>query len=779
MARYFALDLWKERFKRDGLTTTLRLELLKCLSPHISLYRPVKTRAEAGDNSEPEHVEKLIKWKVVPFANNVFHDLGELTKDERWEAESPKLLTEFSSLLHEVLDLMRELGSEDDRTVPLSVLSPSISEHKLNTGLNDWTPLINLTCNAWLFTAKQSPERARRAAEEWSQEPYPLFQRLAFFAAAQDKTIPSSQGLKWLLADEHRWLWEAQTIWETIRLLGTLTPQLTKDEIAELEKAILNGPPSGTPENHIDHKHQTNSADSNIWLRLVEIDQAGATLSKDGREKLTELSKNHSDWKLATDESDEFPFWISVRDGGKFVATPRPLQKLIKWLKQPTTDHRQIDDWQERCRNNFPTAACALCALAKMGNWPAERWSVALQVWSEKKLAKHSWRYMAPVLTNATDEQLQHFALEFSRWLRTVAKTFVGPDEIFLELCNRVLKLEHEDEKDKGLDYVRGAINHPIGCTTEALLNWWYLKTPKDGQGLPGELKPIFTMLCDRSFNKFRHGRVFLAVNLISLFRVDRDWTMKHLLPFFDWQAPETEARTSETEACAAWQGFLWSPRHYDPLMEVLKTDFLETASHYEVLAQYDKQYASLLTYAALNRGDTFETKELAAATSKLSSDGLNHAAQELVRMTEGADERRGNYWENRVAPYLREIWPKKQEKISLEVTNNLGRVCIAAQGAFPDAFDLLQPWLQLSTDPSGYHDHYHYVLLQKLHKTEICSKFPEPALNFLDLVIPKRTCWIPEELGDCLEAIQASKPELKRDVKYQRMMVCVRQQED
>ena len=803
MTHHFALDPWKERFKHDGLTMTLRLELLKCLSPHVSLYRPVKSRAEAGNNSEPEHVEKPIEWKVVPFANNVFHDLGELTKDERWKAESPKLLTEFSSLLRDALDLMSELNHASNRSGSSYVERPSISEHPQNGNRYDWTVLIDLTRDAWLSTAKpkHSPERARNVAEAWSQESYPLFRRLAFFAAAQGNAIPNRQGLDWLLADKHCWLWSPETRRETVRLLVALAPRLTKAEMVELEKAILNEPPRAMSENHTNHGQQSDYGDWGIWLRLAKIDQAHATLgkgdwlSKDGRKKFDELSDEHPGWKLAKDKRDEFPAWISV-GGMEFVATPRPFHELTEWLKQHPTSYwlatgEQTDDWQERCRNDFATAADALCALAKKGDWSEGRWSTALQVWSEEKLGSTSWCDMAPVLAKVPDKHLQHFALEFSRWLRTIAKTFVGEEGFFLELCERVLKLKHKDETDSGNDFLAYAMNHPVGCATDALLNWWYRKTPKDGQGLPSELKPIFTMLCDRSTNKtmlcdrsldkLRSGRVFLAVNLISLFRVDQGWTTKYLLPSFKWQTPDTEAR-------AVWQGFLWSPRLYDPLMEVLKTNFLNTASHYKALtnyggrhAIYGKQYASLLTYAALNRGETFKNKELAAATYKLPPDGLGYAAQELARMTEGteADKRQYNYWTNRVVPYLREIWPKKQEKISLEVTNNLGRVCIAAQEAFPEAFELLKPWLQPTADSTQDCDFHHDNLVQQLNKTKICSKFPEQALDFLDLVTPKQPYWIPVELEACLEAIQASKPELEKNTKHQRLMAHVPQKKE
>ncbi len=777
--RSSALYLWKTRFRRYGLTTALRLELRECLTPRAQFPLHKHLLEKVGYDCKPEHIKKFAGQRIVPFADKVLLGLEDLAKDKCWIAALHELLTEFSSLLRDALDLMRELGSASDRNDPSCDLCPSISKHAQNTDPNDWTCLISLTRDAWLFTAKQSPERALDAAEAWSQESYPLFRRLALFAATQGKTIPRRQGLGWLLADEHRWLWVPETRRETMRLLVALAPQLTKTEMVKLEKAILD-------ESHT-NQARLGIVDWDIWLRLAKIDQARATLgkddwlSKDGRKKFAELCTKHPKWKPAKDEHDEFPFWISVTDGGNFVGTPpRPLE-LVEWLKQPTTDHRQVDDWQQRCQDNFATTAYALCALAKEGVWPGDRWSMALQEWSREKLIKTSWRYMAPVLTNATDEQLQPFSLGLSRWLNTIAKTFVGQEEIFLALCKRVLTLKHKDETGSNNDFVTCATNHPVGCVTKALLSWRCRKESTGGQGLPGELKPTFTLLCDRNVGIFRHGRVFLAAGLMPLLHVDRDWATKHLLPLFDWQA-------SKIEACAAWQGFLWHlrPSHYHPLMQALKPALLGTASHYKVLVNcgrrrtlFGEKYTSLLTFAALNWGDAFENKGLATATRALPPDGLHYAAQELVRTIEGAGERRANYWRERGAPYMRKIWPKTRDKIYPAVTTDLGRVCVAAQDAFPEAFDMLKHWLQPTTDPANYCD-YGY-LVQRLNETTICSQFPEQALDFLVLVIPKQPCWIPEELGACLKAIRSAKtadPELETDGRYRQLMVRAHQQE-
>ena len=59
-------------------------------------------------------------------------------------------------------------------------------------------------------------------------------------------------------------------------------------------------------------------------------------------------------------------------------------------------------------------------------------------------------------------------------------------------------------------------------------------------------------------------------------------------------------------EARSAWEGFLWSPRLYRPLMEVLKPAFLDTANHYAQLGRHREQYASLLTFVGLDAADVF-----------------------------------------------------------------------------------------------------------------------------------------------------------------------------
>jgi hypothetical protein len=248
---------------------------------------------------------------------------------------------------------------------------------------------------------------------------------------------------------------------------------------------------------------------------------------------------------------------------------------------------------------------------------------------------------------------------------------------------------------------------------------------------------------------------VLLASHAITLFRVDMQWTQTYILPLFDWQRSQEEAR-------AAWQGFLWSPRLYRPLLAAFKESMLETARYYNQLGDHAEQYASFLTFVALDPGDTFTIKEMAETTRQLPAEGLQMTAQALTRALQGAGEQRGEYWRNRIVPYLKSVWPKSREVMTPSISENFGRLCVAAQESFPEAVKVLQHWLQQVEYP-------HY-LVHLLKQANLCEQFPMETLTFLDVVIGENTERQPRELDECLDDIEASEPALRNDPRFIRL---------
>src|SRR5262249_18582271 len=197
---------------------------------------------EEEGTDDPARIRQLVEWELVLATDDVHSSIRDLA-DESWQTILPALLDDFQQLLHDALDLLRELGEATDHTDRSNWDLPSISPHWQNRGFRDWVALIELLRDAWLATREIDPESARRIALEWFDTPYPTFKRLALFAAAQDDGIDSAQWVKWLVSD-HTWpLWSVDTRRETMRLLVQQGAKLSPSARATLEAAILAGPP--------------------------------------------------------------------------------------------------------------------------------------------------------------------------------------------------------------------------------------------------------------------------------------------------------------------------------------------------------------------------------------------------------------------------------------------------------------------------------------------------------------------------------------------------------
>ena len=222
-----------------------------------------------------------------------------------------------------------------------------------------------------------------------------------------------------------------------------------------------------------------------------------------------------------------------------------------------------------------------------------------------------------------------------------------------------------------------------------------------------------------------------------------------------DWEASSDEAKL-------AWEGFLWSPRLYRPLLIAFKSQFLSTADHYEELGEHGRQFAAFLTYAALDPVEGYTSADFRTAIGTLPQEGLHEVARALSQPLEGAGEQREDYWKNRVRPFWQEVWPKSRDLASNSIAESLALMSIAAGGEFPSALAAVADWLRPI-------EHPHYVVHQ-LYESGLCTRFPDNALRLLDAILTDQP-WAPRELGQCLEAIGQAMPSLRKDHRYQRLV--------
>lgn len=759
---------WKRRLKREGLTATLRLELRELLAPKVVLKKPFRWSGDSNSTKEPTQIKELVDWELVLAVDHVHSALSDLA-DEHWTLALPLLLDDFQQLVRDALDLMRELGGSDDRSDQSHWDLPSITRHWQNRGFHDWVSLIELLRDAWMAIRAIDGARATWIAQSWFELPYPTFKRLALFAASQDDCISSELWVKWLLADNARWLWSKDTGREVFRLYVLQGRHLAGAAQENLEAAILVGPPREMYGDDLPEDSLQDLMARSVWLHLAKLNISGCALGTPAATRLVEISNANPQLQLATNERDEFLHWMSgtgdpdYEDSRDVDIAPRKRQELVQWLAKPTPVRRPFyeDTWSDVCRTRFFHSFSALCDLAKGDVWPSDRWREALQAWSDEGMVLRSWRYAAPLVRTMPDAVLQEIAYGLTWWMEAASKSINRHEKILLDLCRRVMALSLEAGTGSRIirngietyDPVGSAINHPIGHITQALINLWFKQNPNDNDLLPPDLKPMFTALCDVQVDRFCHGRVLLGSRLIALFRVDRTWTEQHLLPLFSWSKP--------LEAKAVWEGFLWSPRLYQPLMTAFKLQFLDGANHYADLGEHRQQFAAFLTYAALGPTHGYTAEDFRSAIGKLPPEGLAESAQAFYQALASADGQREDYWRNRAQPFWQKIWPKSLELATPRIAEFLALMAVAARREFPAALAAIQDWLKPSEHP--------HTVVHSLKMSGLCGQYPEKALTLLDLVIADQQ-WGSGEVDQCLDEIVQAAPDLAHDARYLRL---------
>jgi len=745
---------WERRFRKEGMSHELMASFRRLMAPRVRFRKPLRLFDNDDESTSHDRVRDIVDFDLTLGIDDAKSSLARLSRDAQWSAALPSMLDHATILLRDALDLMAQLEAADADSDQLHWQRPSIEAHPQNEVTYDWLALVDLVRDAWLSTLRVSPARARLEIHRWLEFKYPIFRRLAYFAVATSEVFPPNEALEILLERDGKWLWATDVQREMYALLTALAPKLSREGLSRLEAAILLGPSDVSGDS--DPLRAQQRIDREVWLLLAKCRNAGADLGPLAASRLQSLSKMYPHWRLASDRRDEFPVWTGADDEWRDrLAVPSELNQLIPWLREhPSGDSWRPDDWSERCKADFRKAAVALLRLAKERHWIADRWHEALNVWTEEPYRERSWRYLSARLMSAPDEFILAIARPLSWWLRAQAPSAESNSKPFSTLLLRIAEMfrANPDAADEVADDpIFRAINHPMGILADAALQRWFKSDLEDGQRLPDNLSSLLTILCDRTVPVFRHARIKLAQHVILLLRVDPSWTAQYLLPIFQWEVGN--------EAIGAWQAYLGSPRLYRNFLEATKASFLATAAHYSDLGRYGDQYAAILTFAALEPLDIFTVEELRTATTALPPDGLRRAVHALVDGVEASNEQRVNYWRNRVRPYLRTIWPQSVDNRTRAVSDAFARLAIATSNAFPEALRELRNWLQ----PIQFPDH----LVHLLHASNLHESAPEPALDFLHIIIGDNRHWPPQELRSCLDGIAIQRPELREDPRF------------
>ena len=739
--------VWED-MKRGESGLLLRQSFTSALTPAVVFKKKIAF-TDSGLPINSDEIDEVIHSELVIPTSSAHHWVKKLESENGWPVLLVEILEDVTSALCMAFDSLFELGKVTRDLDYSYIQHPSIEDHDQNSYNNNWTALITICRDAWLAAAAANPAKAIRCAERWWSIGYPVFRRLCLFAASQPGTIGTARALGWLTENEGHWLWAVETRREALRFLATTGQRLTSDQLAELEKFVLVGPTRRPGLSDEEFETEANRA---IWLRLAKLTEIGVKLGGAAAAKFASLQDSYPNWKTTHDQSEEFPFWSGDFEEGIVVnRCPRDPDELLQWLRGNPKDTL---DWGDLCTAMPPLAMDALVSRAGEGRWPIGPWRDGLYAWSSSEHAQFSWLRLRNFISAMPPKVISELVFPLASWLEDIGKVVELDDKEFLALCNKVLAAV-EDDSSLTSDPLTEAINHPAGHVARALVNRWHQESLSDGRKLR-TLKGSFDQFFEKLPGPLRHGRVFLAAHTVTFFRVDPDWTKENLLPLFGWSHPSGEA-------LGIWQGFLWSPRAYGPLLEEIKPEFLAAAANLSGNQNWHGGYISILAAVSLNPESPFTVDELRCATKDLDPEGVTMFARSIRQFLEASGDGRQEYWTNRAMPCFKDIFPKQKSNQTPEVGEELALLAIAAGPAFTEALKLVRAWLRPIKYPGG--------LIDKLNESVLCGSHPSEVLELLELIVPSEPLWESAGLEICLESIRSAGEEHSKSDEFQRLI--------
>ena len=288
---------------------------------------------------------------------------------------------------------------------------------------------------------------------------------------------------------------------------------------------------------------------------------------------------------------------------------------------------------------------------------------------------------------------------------------------------------------------------------------------PAADSGLPQETRERVERILDSDPTAGgRYGQIMLAAYLPYLYFVDKCWTKEYLIPRFGWDEPL---------AADFWTAFLYRPRLSPDLLDLLRDHLVLAIERREQLPDNARKAVVRLfgTLGVEARGWIPDPQERQLARTLAQAELVElawHLREVLAREPESAAER----WQGAVGPWFDRIWPKDKKMRSEDEAAALAEVVIETGEAFPDALQVINPFLIHVTDSRV---RVPYLLTKDDSPCKVLvSTFPDEVLDLLDKLVPDQRSetelWRFHRLSELLDQLETEAPRLGDDRRFKRL---------
>lgn len=690
--RWFALSLEDERNDADRVAYELRARVTaegwsqSLVRAWCAMFRPRLTAAPGrGVGAEPaapvETLSDLVRLDVdYPRPHEV------RPPDDAFVAYA---LGCFRDNLDLAVALEREVRGRSDL-----YLTPSRGPAGDLVGADAYglTGVLAIFQALFARLARLDPVRARAELASWPADDEHLFARLRIWALGLPDLVPGEAAVAGFLALGDATFWSSTHQRDLLLALRDRWPDFPQAGREALETRILTGT---SPWSAGQDERAVQFAAYDQLNRIHWLADAGVRFGFDVEAETARRRAIDTDWSPeaaaeAIDANTGEVFSIE-RDTDPAPLAVLPMNAILAEATQAgglrIRDRVHRDPFAGLSGSDPLRALGALTLAGKTGGAPAWAWGDFLRSDTRADDGDRLLRTIAQRLARLPVDQLTAIAHPASEWMKAQGARLHRFPDLADGLWTALVGTQRQAPPDAGARrpgraWADEALNAPVGHLFQFLMADPAMEGLGAGAGLPAAMRARLEDLLALPGDLRGQAVVMAGFQLNWLFHIDPDWTVAHLIPLIDRRSPE---------AGAFWEGFLWRARAPAPaLLALMKNALVHEATVATASRRHDHILGGILL-DAWGRGFG-EDPAGAALTSIELREVLIHADDDLRRdvlWTLGRWAADGqDVWADRVAPFLREVWPRQRSVRTPSMSDRLAELVLAV----PSRFEILVP---------------------------------------------------------------------------------------
>ncbi len=759
--RYEWYDL-KNEITRDGWSSRIRRRFITLFKPHLQVTPAFLPRPTPPKVDEFTRLGEVVRIEVeCPVPS---HDAD--IPDE-W---LPQVIFGLRNNIQEAVHLCNEVGAEHElRICPIvRDTRPDISDFQRTRGLSGCVIRF-----AGLFErlVDRDLKRAKEEFEAWPSNDDPVFSRLRCWASGK-REVASPRTFAAVvreLSDEVFWGSHHQR--DILLSLKSRWNEISRSDRRRIENRLRRGPKRWKGEKRASHRERRAFK---LLQRLQWLSDGGCVFSFDVVTAIATLRTDAPNWRseyaVHAADSMEMQSGFVATDTEYSLLMSEPIESLVSKAlelsgRSETNYLKEHDPFGGLCITRPKRAYLALVHASEQ---------IDVVLWGWKKFLDSSARsedspsfsaIVARRLNKLPDETLLKLLGAATSWLQKVSKSlskfFPAVFEAIIERFFDVLQREPgsnalvERETTRRDDWFTAAINSPVGHIVRAILD----DVPIDSSHAASSKRWLQTVekYLTLSGDQRRHAIALTSHHLGWLYRVDRNWTDRHLLSILDADVVDDHD--------ALWAGFLWNPQVNAELYRRIKPSLLNVIKERSLHREGQTQSLAYLAVQGWiivdeeNIGPWITDVEFRDAILQGGDEFRSHVLWQFERLLSRAEADDHAELLAKARDFFHHVWPHQKSLKNSKMTARLCDVLLSHRDSFAALMDVIPQHLTTLDRQAESH-----IRLWGSEVRDVVKAYPEQFLRVLCAVLPENVQSWPYGTGEAIETIVESDSSLATD---------------